>query len=165
MFYRAGIIERWGSGTLNIIDWLKANHNPTPSWSEQAGSIYVTFRPAVLPEVQVAPDRTDQHAETSGQNGAHEDSETGTKLAPSWHQVQVLNKCSEDSTLLELMTITGRSDRTKFRRQVLKPLIEAGLIEMTIPDKPQSGNQKYRLSDKGLTFLSQTEKDAKNTSQ
>jgi ATP-dependent DNA helicase RecG len=47
------------------------------------------------------------------------------------------------------MTITGRSDRTKFRNQVLGPLIKAGLIEMTIPDKPRSSKQKYRLTEKG----------------
>ena len=50
VFYGAAIIERWNSGTLNIIDWLKANNNPTPSREEQAGSIYVTFQPAALPE-------------------------------------------------------------------------------------------------------------------
>ena len=46
---RAGIIERWGSGTLNIIDWYMENGNPTPTWKEQAGSVYVTFLPAELP--------------------------------------------------------------------------------------------------------------------
>jgi ATP-dependent DNA helicase RecG len=35
----------------------------------------------------------------------------------------------------------------------LNPTIEAVLVEMTIPDKPQSIKQKYRLSDKGLAFL------------
>ena len=144
VFYRAGIIERWGSGTLNIIDWLKANNNPTPSWEEQAGSIYVTFRPAALPE---------DHREPR-ENILQEVMKLGTKSAPSRHQLQIMNKCREDRTLLQLMEIAGRSDRTKFKHQVLNPLIEAGFIEMTIPDKPQSSKQKYRLSDKGVEFLS-----------
>jgi len=55
--------------------------------------------------------------------------------------------------LVELMAITGRSDRTKFRHQVLNPLQEAGLVEMTIPDKPRSSKQKYRLTDKGREAL------------
>jgi ATP-dependent DNA helicase RecG len=41
------------------------------------------------------------------------------------------------------------SDRTKFRNHVLTPLLDAGLIEMTIPDKPRSSLQKYRLTEKG----------------
>jgi ATP-dependent DNA helicase RecG len=53
------------------------------------------------------------------------------------------------------MVIADRSDRTKFRRQGLTPLIEAGLLEMTIPDKPTSSNQRYRLTDAGQRWLSQ----------
>jgi ATP-dependent DNA helicase RecG len=29
VFYRAGVIEKWGMGTLNIIDWCKENGNPS----------------------------------------------------------------------------------------------------------------------------------------
>ena len=54
---------------------------------------------------------------------------------------------------MELMTIVNRTDRTKFRNQVLNPLLEAGLIEMTIPDKPRSSKQKYRLTKTGRELL------------
>jgi hypothetical protein len=84
----------------------------------------------------------------------HEDtSEQGTKLALSRHQVEILRKCRENRALLDLMAITGRSDRTKFRHQVLNPLIVMGLIEMTMPDKPRSSKQSYRLTEKGRQVL------------
>ena len=36
-----------------------------------------------------------------------------------------------------------------FRKAYLVPALKAGLIEMTIPDKPRSSKQKYRLTEKG----------------
>jgi len=53
------------------------------------------------------------------------------------------------------MAIAGRTDRTKFRNQVLKPLIDAGFIKMTIPDKPRSSKQKYRLTPKGKVWITE----------
>ncbi len=43
----------------------------------------------------------------------------------------------------EMMQLLGWSDRTKFRKRFINPLIEKGILEMTIPDKPQSSNQRY----------------------
>ncbi|WP_419609862.1 Fic family protein, partial [Thiolapillus sp.] len=45
----------------------------------------------------------------------------------------------------ELMAALGLSDRKSFRERYLQPALQAGLIEMTIPDKPNSRLQKYRL--------------------
>jgi ATP-dependent DNA helicase RecG len=58
-----------------------------------------------------------------------------------------------DRGILELMKVVGRTDRTKFRDQVLNPLIEAEYLKMTSPEKPRSSKQKYRLTEKGRTFL------------
>jgi len=51
------------------------------------------------------------------------------------------------------MTIAERSDRTKFRNQVLNPLLDESLVEMTISEKPTSRNQQYRLTAKGQAAL------------
>jgi len=52
-----------------------------------------------------------------------------------------------------LMESAECSDRTKFRNQVIKPLLDQALLEMTIPDKPRSSKQKYRLTSHGLSML------------
>jgi len=54
-----------------------------------------------------------------------------------------------------LQTALGLIDRKSFRERYLKPALSGGLIEMTIPDKPNSRIQKYRLTDKGRQWLAQ----------
>ena len=60
------------------------------------------------------------------------------------------------------MALWGRTNRTKFRNQVLQPLIDNGLIEMTIPDKPRSSNQRYRITVLGKEVLRKAGKNKEN---
>ena len=58
------------------------------------------------------------------------------------------------------MALAGRTNRTKFRDQVLNPLLKAGFIEMTIPEKPNSSKQRYRTTVAGREMLEkQAEED------
>ncbi|WPC30189.1 transcriptional regulator [Pseudomonas moraviensis] len=54
-----------------------------------------------------------------------------------------------DHTAPDLMSFVGRSNRSKFREQVLAPLPASGVVEMTVPDKPNSSKQRYRLTAVG----------------
>ncbi len=77
----------------------------------------------------------------------------GTRSGPSRDQVTIMANCMNENGIGQLMEVVGRSNRTKFRDQVLKPLLAAGWIEMTIPDKPTSSKQKYRLTEAGKHTL------------
>lgn len=44
-------------------------------------------------------------------------------------------------------------DRVNFRKNYLGPALEAKLIEMTLPEKPKSKNQLYRLTEKGKAIV------------
>jgi hypothetical protein len=79
--------------------------------------------------------------------------QVGTKLGLSRDQALVLTKCTEASSIAELMALVGRSNRTKFREVILNPLLEAGLVEMTQPNSPRSPTQRYRLTGKGRAWL------------
>ena len=59
----------------------------------------------------------------------------------------------------ELATLVGRSNRTKLRNQVLNPLLEAGWLERTMPDKPTSSKQKYRLTERGRRLVAELEQE------
>lgn len=47
----------------------------------------------------------------------------------------------------EIMQRLGLSHRPTFRQNYLNPALSLGVIEMTIPDKPTSRNQKYRVKN------------------
>ncbi|MBW1745362.1 MAG: hypothetical protein JRJ25_03185 [Deltaproteobacteria bacterium] len=52
----------------------------------------------------------------------------------------------------ELIEELKLKHKPTFRMNYLKPAIEAGLIELTIPEKPKSRFQKYRLTKKGTRY-------------
>jgi ATP-dependent DNA helicase RecG len=79
--------------------------------------------------------------------------QVGAKSGPSLDQVEILRFCQNEHPIGELMEFTGRTNRTKFRNQVLNPLLEAGWLEMTIPDKPTSSRQKYRATENGIRLI------------
>jgi len=53
----------------------------------------------------------------------------------------------------ELIKELKLKHKPTFRMNYLKPAIEAGLIELTIPEKPKSRFQKYRPTKKGREIL------------
>lgn len=59
----------------------------------------------------------------------------------------------ETRSAVECMQRIKLSHRPSFRANYLNPALSAGLIEYTIPDKPQSRLQKYRISQKGCALL------------
>ena len=68
-----------------------------------------------------------------------------------------------EMTRQELMDIAGLKDRKHFAEAYLQPALDAGLLEMTIPDKPQSSKQRYRLTPEGQTRAGQATIDRSET--
>ena len=73
--------------------------------------------------------------------------DNGTKMGLSSDHLKILKNCKEESSALELMEILKRTNKSKFKTVIIKPLIENGFLELTIPEKPKSPNQKYRLTN------------------
>ena len=56
----------------------------------------------------------------------------------------------------QLQKALGLKDTKHVRKTYLLPALQAGLIEMTIPDKPRSSKQRYRLTLAGRDYLHQS---------
>ena len=76
--------------------------------------------------------------------------EVTTEVTPEVHLIQSLEG---EMTRKGLQAALGLRDDEHFRKTYLLPALDAGLIEMTIPDKPRSSKQKYRVTDKGRKLL------------
>jgi ATP-dependent DNA helicase RecG len=56
-----------------------------------------------------------------------------------------------------LQAALNLKDDEHFRKAYLLPALEQGLVEMTIPDKPRSSRQRYRLTKTGRAYLKKNE--------
>ncbi|MFH1006266.1 MAG: hypothetical protein V1800_02025 [Candidatus Latescibacterota bacterium] len=70
---------------------------------------------------------------------------------------RLLAVCEGELLREELQERIGLSDRKHFRTDYLRPALSAGLIEMTVPEKPTSSKQKYRIAAKGKAILEKAE--------
>ncbi len=76
--------------------------------------------------------------------GTQKLSGTAQKTAQKEKKVNaLLEYCKEPRNRDEMMKFLGIKHRTTFRSDYLNPLLNEGKIAMTIPDKPQSKNQKF----------------------
>lgn len=73
--------------------------------------------------------------------------QVGPQVTPQVRQL--LEVLTGEMSREQIQAILELQDRKSFRERYLAPALAEGLIEMTIPDKPNSRLQKYRLTVKG----------------
>jgi ATP-dependent DNA helicase RecG len=65
----------------------------------------------------------------------------------------ILEACVKPLPIQDMMRMVKQSNRTRFRQNILRPLLEEGLLAMRIPTKPSSPLQKYFTTEKGKALL------------
>ena len=58
-------------------------------------------------------------------------------------EIKILEFCKEPHSKKEIMEYMEYKHTRNFTMLYLKPLLEKGLLQMTIPEKPNHKNQKY----------------------
>ena len=56
---------------------------------------------------------------------------------------QIISYCSEPHSIQEIMKLVGQTNRSRFKKNIINPLLEVGILSMTIPNKPNSPLQQY----------------------
>ena len=131
--YLSKYIEKAGSGTLDMLDLCRSAGLRPPGFRMDVGCFIVTIH-------------RKQRAGT-GQVAGQVAGQVSPEVA------RLLRMLQGEMTRLELQQELSLKGRANFEERYLKPALKEGLIEYTVPDKPNSRMQKYRLTIKARAWL------------
>jgi ATP-dependent DNA helicase RecG len=138
-FFRRGDIETWGRGIRRIFEACRAAGEPEPRLRSLANDLWLEFpfAPEYLSAVGAAETKLTHNV--SG--------EVTPEVTPE--VACLLLVVSGEHTRRELQSTLKLRDDDHMREAYLLPALAAGVLEMTIPAKPNSRLQKYRLTAAG----------------
>lgn len=120
------VIENWGTGVQRAILLCEEAAIKGPEFIEMDSAIRVNFYRPSYKNDQVGDQDSDQV-------GDQDDN-----LIEA-----IIKYCKEPKSLKELMEKFEFKHRTNFKNKYINPLIDIGRLALTIPNKPNSKNQKY----------------------
>lgn len=137
VFREIGLADELGSGMRNSYKYTKLYSGGEPIFTE--ADVFTTVIPlseAATATVGSTTQGTPQVAPQDIHQVAPQDLEQ--------RLVELTEFCGMPRSKREMMAHIGLTDSKNFRERYLVPLLNAGKIEMTIPEKPNSRNQKYK---------------------
>ena len=137
LLHRIAFIEKAGTGIRRMIEDARKHKCPEPKFAVN-GFFTATFWPNVEIARKITPQITKQVSEQVGE-------QVTPQVTPQ--VMAVLEAARTARNREELQRAVGLRDREHFRKAYLEPLLVAGWLEMTIPDKPRSSKQRYRTTD------------------
>jgi ATP-dependent DNA helicase RecG len=151
VFFRSGEIEMWGRGIERIVAACTEAGSPKPKLIVDGTGIAFELR--YTPEYLKAVNALDPVTEPGRSEGTPE--VAGKVAGQVTEQVERLLVMLAAQTLRreEMQSRLDLQSLANFRDRYLMPALAAGLIERTLPDKPNSRLQKYRLTAGGRAWL------------
>jgi ATP-dependent DNA helicase RecG len=132
VLYLRGFMEKAGRGSVLMVQKCLDSGLPSPFWkSDPKLGVTVTFStPEGTPEgtPEVAPE-----------------------VAPE--VIKLLKHLTGEMSRKDLQEAIGLRDAEHFRKSYINPALESKAIEMSIPEKPTSSKQRYRISGVGKHLL------------
>lgn len=145
--------ERMGTGTRDMIRLCLDAGLREPQVAVRNGFVQTLWRPprttptaqAIRDDKSLSPKRLQPASRVPGMPTAQATAQVGKILAAA--DVQ------EGRAREELQAAAGISHPEHFRKGYLEPMIQVGWIERTLPSKPTSPHQRYRLTPAGRAWL------------
>ena len=137
LMYLAGYIERFGTGTREIFKLAKEANLKEPEYDFASGVTITIWRPKS--DTATVPNQYP----------------TSTQPVPNQYPTsrevrKIVLVLEGEMKRTQIQALLKLSDKVSFLRNYLQPAISEDFIELTIPDKPNSPKQQYRLTAKGL---------------
>jgi ATP-dependent DNA helicase RecG len=155
VFHRAGLIEKWGRGTNRVAEMCRAAGIPSPKYEEIGGSVLVTFkvRAGFTARVEI-PSGGEKKAVARSESGQSQRSESVLRDSRTPIEIRVLAALGKEP--LNRHSLAGQFGHRSVSgalRKAISILLQNEWIEYTIPEKPNSRLQKYRLTLAGERAL------------
>ncbi|MHB1631789.1 MAG: RNA-binding domain-containing protein [Acidithiobacillus sp.] len=141
VFRELHLIEQWGTGVRRIFTEAQELGLPEPQIKEIG--MRVRFIVPLLEPISLR-----KETQPDGEQVSEQVSE---------QVLSMLQACRvRERSKQELLEVAGLANVYLNYKRHIAPLLEQSLLAMTIPDKPQSRLQKYRLTDQGRELLTRT---------
>ena len=142
IFREIGLADELGSGVRNITNYSEIYSGKEPIFEE--GDIFKATVPLVkmLSEMKVKDVNRMTVKEPNAALLEKKALDKALDKAPDRIK-EIVSYCNEPRTAIQIMEHFEYKNIKRFRRDYIKPLVEKGILRMTIPEKPTSKNQKY----------------------
>jgi ATP-dependent DNA helicase RecG len=153
LFQRIGFIEKAGTGIERMRQDVRAHGSPEPVFVADT-FFTATFRPLRAMEFEHLGPDGHERAHDEAHDEAHGRVERTDHPPLSESERRIVEACRDGgATRGYLMQFGEFSVRSGSFKRAMTHLLVQGLIEMTLPEKPRSRNQRYRATAKGRRAL------------
>ena len=139
LLYYTKDIENFGTGLKRISDECAANNVKVDFQMMKHGFVVVFYRP----EISYIDNRF--KGKTGDESKRHNSNSINAgQVTEQVERIQnIIEFCEHPRTRKEIQDHIGITSREHFAKAYLNPLLDSGQLIMTVPDKPNSRNQKY----------------------